>query len=315
MIVSDGRPPFVSVILVAHDDAAALVDSLNSLSRLDYPSDRHEILLVDNGSGDDSAAIIQRFPVRYHHEPRLGVSYGRNLGIEQSRGEILAFTDPDCVVSRDWLNEVVNAFEDPEVGIVAGGIVPYPPHTLPELHAARRRSHSQERPLSHPDRPFGMNPNLAFRRAVFSEVGLYDTAFPGGGWEDADLCWRVRRQTRWTLKSAPRAVVFHRYRDRWSDFFAQQYRYGLGLGILHRKYEDELPWGWEGRIRSVDRLVRSLGELSKSAVLFLARRRDRAYVGLRALDCIREVAQQSGFSIGRLTRQAKFSERPEGSHQ
>lgn len=312
--MSDGRLPLVSVIMVAHDDAAALIDSLTSLSRLDYPSDRHEVLLVDNGSDDGSAAIIQRFSVRYLHEPRRGVSYGRNLGIEHSRGEILAFTDPDCVVSRDWLNELVNAFADPEVGIVAGGIVPYPPRTLPELHAARRRSHSQERPLSHPDRPFGMNPNLALRRAIFSEVGLYDTAFPGGGWEDADLCWRVRRQTRWILRSAPRAVVFHRYRDRWSDFFAQQYRYGVGLGILHRKYEDELPWGWEGRIRSVDRFVRSLGELSKSAALFLARRRDRTYVGLRALDCIREAAQQSGFSIGRLTRQAKFSERPEGSH-
>jgi GT2 family glycosyltransferase len=314
LIVIDGRPPFVSIIMVAHNDAAALVDSLNSLSRLDYPSDRHEILLIDNGSSDGSAAIIQRFPVRYHHEHRRGVGYGRNLGIEHSRGEILAFTDPDCVVSTGWLKEVVSAFADPEVGIVAGGIVPYPPRTLPELHAARRRSHSQERPLSHPDRPFGMNPNLAFRRAVFSEVGLYDTAFPGGGWEDADLCWRVSRQTQWILRSAPRAVVFHRYRDRWSDFFAQQYRYGLGLGVLHRKYENELHWGWEGRIRSVDRLARSLGELSKSAVLLSARRQDRTYVGLRALDCVREAAQQLGFSIGRLTPRTKYSEESGGSH-
>ena len=309
----DGCPPLVSVIMVVCDEAAALVDSLTSLSRLDYPRDRHEILIVENGSGGGSAEIIQRYPVTHLRELRRGVSYGRNLGIERSRGEILAFTDPDCVVSTGWLKELVDLFADPAVGIVAGGIVPYPPRTLPELHAARRRSHSQERPLSHPERPFALNPNLAVRRAVFSDVGCYDTVFPGGGWEDADLCWRVKRQTWWALQWAPRAVVFHRYRDRWIDFFAQQYRYGLGLGILHLKYEDELHWGRDERAQSVGRFARSLEELSKAGVLFLAGRQNRMYLGLRALDCIREVAQQSGFSVARLTWRAKVSEGSAGS--
>ena len=242
-------PPFVSEIVTAWNEEQAIKDCLASLMRMDYPPERREILVVDNGSTDRTAKIVKRYPVRYLYEQRRGVSCARNRGIEASRGEILAFTDPDCVVSTGWLHELVRAFEKEGVGAVGGGIIPYPGRTPAERYAARRRSHSQERPMNHPLRPFAMTPNVAFRREVFQQIGLFDTRFPGG-WEDADLCWRFFRGTNFKLDYAPRAVVFHRYRTTARDFFIQHLRYGHGLALIHAKYRGELSWGWRQSLQA-----------------------------------------------------------------
>ena len=291
--------PFVTVILTALNDAEALRDCLSSLTRMQYPESGHEILVVDNGSTDGSAEVIREFPVTYLHEPRKGIGWARNRGIGASRGEILAFTDPDCTVSTGWLRGLVQGFSDPRVGCVAGGIVPYPPRTFPELHAARRRSHTQERPLRHPVCPYVMTPNVAFRHAVFEQVGLFDTYFPGGGWEDADICWRLSEQTSFTIAHAPEALVFHRYRDTYSQFFVQQYRYGFGLGVLARKYR-LTPAAFE-RAGAARGLLNASWRLMASAIGFAGRRLDREGLALRYLDLLRLTAQQAGSVASRLS--------------
>ncbi len=291
--------PLVTVILTARNDADALRDCLTSLTRIRYPADRHEILVVDNASTDGSAEVIREFPVAYLYEPRVGVSWARNRGIEMSRGELLAFTDPDCTVSTGWLRGLVQRFSDSRVGCVAGGIVPYPPRTLPELHAARRRSHAQERPLRHPVRPYAMTPNVAFRRAVFEQIGPFDTKFPGGGWEDADVSWRLLEHTSFTIAHAPEALVFHRYRDTYGRFFVQQYRYGFGLGVLARKYR--LAQVSSERTRALREVPRACWNLLASGVRYAGRRLDRESLGLRYLDLLRVTAQQAGFVAARLS--------------
>lgn len=293
--------PFASVVVAARDDAEALRDCLASLNSLDYPRERHEVLAVDNASADRTAEVIERFPVTYLYEPRVGVGWARNRGIEAARGEILAFTDPDCVVTTGWLRSLVRPFADPQVGAVAGGIVPYPPRTLPELHAARRRSHTQERSLAHPALPFAMTPSVAYRRSAFEAIGGFDTTFSGGGWEDADLSWRLQRYTALGIAHAPDALVLHRYRDTFRSFFTQQFRYGIGLGILTGKYGAELS-GLGPRIgRSLGEIPVAAWRLAPAAGGF-ALRGDRETLGLRYLDLLRLMAQRTGYVVGRLRR-------------
>jgi GT2 family glycosyltransferase len=290
--------PTVSVVVTARNAQGEIEECLASLLAVDYPPDRHELVIVDNGSTDRTAEIVQRHPVTYLREPRRGVSYARNTGIEATSGEIVALTDTDCVVSTGWLSELAKGFSDQSAGAVAGAIVPYPPRSWVEAYAARRRSHSQDRPLSHPVRPFAMTPNLAFRREPLERTGLFDTRFPGGGWEDADLCWRFSRKTGLALRYAPRAVVFHHYRSTPRDFLIQHYRYGYGLALIHGKYRHELRWGWRERLRA----YRDLG----GSVLALAKAGAKAALGAgRAadlttpyLDFLRQLAQRSGFAAG-----------------
>jgi cellulose synthase/poly-beta-1,6-N-acetylglucosamine synthase-like glycosyltransferase len=284
--------PAVTVVVAALDDEPGLPDLLASLAAVDYEPAKLEIVVVDNGSRDRTLELARRFPVRALEEPRRGVGFARNAGIEAATGEIVAFTDPDCVVTTGWLRELAAAFADPAVGVVAGAIVPYPPRTLAELYAARRMSHSQLRPLAH---RYAMTPNLAVRRAALERVGRFDVAMPGGGFEDADLCWRLERETGLELRYAPRAVVFHRYRSTPRDFLVQHHRYGLGLALLRRRFPARLRWGARERGRAY------AGVVGAGARLVTAGRGGRQELGLAGYDLLRHLGQRSGFLRGSLS--------------
>ena len=146
--------PFTSVIIPVLNGERTIRECLVSLLKMDYPVERLEILVVDNGSTDRTAEIINSFRVRYHREERRGASYARNRGIEASKGEILAFTDADCLVTTNWLRELVQGFDSEEVGVVAGEVVAYPPQTPAERYTAMRRPRLSMRTSSHLDFPW-----------------------------------------------------------------------------------------------------------------------------------------------------------------
>src|SRR6266480_6290411 len=128
MRASAGKPS-VSVIVPVRNGESTIADCLDAILATDYPADRREILVVDNGSSDGTSALIQSRPVRYLREHRRGVSNARNRGIAESNGEILAFVDADCLVEPQWLAELVRPFDDPEIGSVAGHLQHAPPTT------------------------------------------------------------------------------------------------------------------------------------------------------------------------------------------
>ncbi len=121
--------PFISIIIPVLNGERTIRACLNSILHSDYPGEKREIVVIDNGSTDRTAEIVKTFPVQYLLEARRGVSYARNRGIEASRGGILAFTDSDCVVSRRWLPEIVQGFGDEKIGGMEGETVDYPPVT------------------------------------------------------------------------------------------------------------------------------------------------------------------------------------------
>jgi glycosyltransferase involved in cell wall biosynthesis len=157
--------PSVSVIVPVRDGDGTIAECLDAILATDYPADRREILVVDNGSTDGTAALIQSKPVRYLHESKRGVSNARNRGIAESSGEILAFVDADCLVEPQWLSELVRPFEDPEVGSVGGDLqhVPPPSARPPACSATGSASPSPRiRPTrSQPTRPTGATSSSA----------------------------------------------------------------------------------------------------------------------------------------------------------
>jgi GT2 family glycosyltransferase len=247
--------PMVSVVVATGPEDEGLATCLASLARLEYPPERHEIIVV-SVSERDGIALPPGGRARYVRTTEERIPSARNAGIASASGSLVAFTDPDCTVATNWLKELVEPFVDERIGAVAGAIVPAPPASDAERYAARRLSHSQLRPLSHSAWRFAMTPNLAFRRDPLVDAGMFDTSFPGGGWEDADLCWRFARATGLELAYAPRAVVFHRYRATAREFLVQHYRYGYGLGLVSSKHAAELGTAWLKRTLRYDSLPR-----------------------------------------------------------
>jgi glycosyltransferase involved in cell wall biosynthesis len=228
----DGRP-FVSVIVPAFNDLAGLERCLAALAAQTYDEDWHEVIVVDNGSRQDPGSVVGRFPrARLLREERPGSYAARNRGIVDARGEVLAFTDSDCVPARDWLAKGVEALlRAPECGFVAGRVTlefrdPARP-TPAELYDFLVMSFHQDRNIT--ERHFGATANLFVFKRVFETVGTFDAGLMSGG----DLEWGRRVFDRGLPQLyAGDAAVAHPARHTLADTFRQARRltggtYGL----------------------------------------------------------------------------------------
>jgi glycosyltransferase involved in cell wall biosynthesis len=299
--MSNDGLPFVSVVIPVLDGEATIAACLSALASVDYPEECREIVLVDNGSTDRTTEIASRYRVNILAEPQRGPARARNRGIRASRGDILAFTDADCLVSRGWIKEIVQRFAHTDVGAVAGEILPFPPRTPAERHAARIRHLSPERYLRRPIFPFAVTANLAFRRDVFHRIGLLDENCPRGG-ESTDFCTRFFRRSGLRLELAPRAVVFHRHRATARDLFSQHIGYGRGHAFLYWKYRDELPWGLEQTRQVYADLLRTAGRLTGSSIRYLASNNGRDDLEFWYFEFLRKLGLRLGFARESLAR-------------
>ena len=218
MLNEDGSPsigkelPAVSVIVPTHNRAASLANALEALSAQVYPAACLEVIVVDNESEDETDAVVRRaaenapFSVKYHRKQNDGPAASRNRGAEMATGEILAFTDSDCIPSPGWIRSTVTEFR-PEVGVVCGPIQP-----LEIGQDAPFFTHQ----IHHVNREDGLYPtaNVFYRRAVFLELGGFDETMRAYSWaqpvggDDTEFGWRVRRAG-YRSAFAPGAVVLH----------------------------------------------------------------------------------------------------------
>lgn len=286
--------PLISVIIPVRNGGDSIHRCLTSLLATSYSVERREIIVVDNGSTDRTAEIVGGFPVRYVTAlERRGAPAARNVGIRAARGEILAFTDADCAVTSGWLAAIARAFERPEVGAVAGEILPYPPTTPAERYASRIRHLSPQRYLARPRLPFAVFANLAFRREVFDRIGLLDEHLFQG--DSTDFCTRFVRGSGLKLEYAPHAVVFHRHRATTWDFLTQQWNYGRGHALLYIKYREEIPWGWRQSALAYRDLARAAGALVTSGLRSTDGHTRREELGYRYFEFLKRVAERLGF--------------------
>jgi cellulose synthase/poly-beta-1,6-N-acetylglucosamine synthase-like glycosyltransferase len=212
-------------------------DCLRSVLDQTYPRERYEVIVVNNGSTDRTAAVAAEFPVRLIGEPRRGVSQARNTGVEQARGELIVFTDADCVADRRWLEALVTRF-DSEAGLggVGGYLAGLNPQTPMQYYIVERQLLSQEVAIE--DRPFSapflVTANALLPRRLIEEAGGFNLHCVVVA-EDADLCWRIGEMGR-RFAFAPDAVVYHRHRSTVGAFCRWMYRYGKGSVYLMKKH-------------------------------------------------------------------------------
>jgi len=231
---------FVSIIVPVYNGEATLAACLESLLNLDFPKDKYEIIAVDNNSTDSTEAIIRKCSVKYISEKLIQTSYAaRNSGISFAKGDVIAFTDADCVVSGDWLKLAVPEFDDSQLGCVVGGIRAYDPVTWVEKLLADKKSLDQTGKLNHVFMPYGQTANVFFRKDIFDKIGLFQEHWKSGG--DADFAWRMQLETSYTLKYVPQAFVRHRSRDTLVSVCKQRARWMYGRIALSVKYNYRTP--------------------------------------------------------------------------
>jgi GT2 family glycosyltransferase len=216
------------------DGERTIADCIDSLLCLRYPAERVELVVVDNGSRDATAAVLARYGERIVRlgEATRGPGAARNAGVRSAGGEVVAFTDADCRVDPDWLEAIVAPLEDPRVGIVGGTIRAFPP--AGEIERFGEAIHDHGKAISDFEPPYAISMNWASRRTVLQELGGFDARFRRC--EDVDLSYRMI-QAGYTLAFAPAAVVFHRNEGRLAELFREGFAHGFH-GVLARKHHE-----------------------------------------------------------------------------
>lgn len=184
---------FVSVIIPVYNDAKRLQRCLDALAQQTYPQTQFEVIVVDNGSDPEQAIdpVVREFDrVTAAHESYPSAYAARNRGVGMARGEVIAFTDADCIPAADWLEQgVATLTQTPNCGLVAGGIDVFfrdPNHATPvELYEAVTAFPQKE--LVERQR-FGATANVFTYKAVLDRVGLFEPPLKTNG----DLEWGQR---------------------------------------------------------------------------------------------------------------------------
>ncbi len=169
------RCMFVTVIVPVLNAEQFLALCLESLLAQDYPAEAFEVLVVDNGSSDGSVAIARCFErVTLLHEPRRGAYVARNRGLAAARGDICAFTDPDCIAEPTWLRQMAAAMSNPRLGVVCGQrLAPTSSGSMQMINDYETTKDQFVLDGNDTEIHYGYSNNMAVRRQVFERVGLF----------------------------------------------------------------------------------------------------------------------------------------------
>jgi O-antigen biosynthesis protein len=241
--------PLASVVVCSFNGERWMAGCLEALSRLDYP--RYEVIVVDDGSTDGTAAAAAKFDfVRLISTDNGGLSRARNVGLEAARGAVVAYLDDDARPEPSWLSHLVRALMDgPHVAVGGPNIAP-PDDGLAADCVANAPGGPTHVLLSDGEAEHIPGCNMAFRADALRAIGGFDPVFRVAG-DDVDVCWRLQEHGE-TIGFAPSAMVWHHRRPSLRGFLRQQFQYGKAEALLERKWPERYNRRghvtWAGRV-------------------------------------------------------------------
>jgi len=234
--------PFVSIIIPVRNRPEEMRECLISLGELDYPSERFEIIVVDDASDDHTPLVVSTFPARLIVlDEHKQASYCRNLAAREAKGDILAFIDSDCLAGPGWLKELIPVFKDHSLGAIGGMVDAYFNEKALDRYEKVRSSLNTGPWMkrSSKENPFFYVPscNLLVKRDLFLRHGGFREDFHVG--EDVDLCWRLQDQG-YHIEYRPMGKVFHKHRNHLKPFFKRRFEYGTSEPVLQKRHSERI---------------------------------------------------------------------------
>jgi GT2 family glycosyltransferase len=238
-------PPEVSVVITARNAASELPILLGRLRAQTLARGRFEIVVVDDASDDETAAVVALDEtIRLIRCPEhVGLPRGRNIGIRAATAPVIAFTDADCVPDPDWLECGLARLDESDADLLAGGIT-IPVGRSPSIATLVDSATylDQER---YTQRGFGAGANLWVRREVFDRFGVFREELRAYGGDEEEFCQRATTAGA-RIVYAPEAHVSHPPRERLRDLSRKAYKLGYGLAA-HRRHNPG-PLGQQPRL-------------------------------------------------------------------
>jgi O-antigen biosynthesis protein len=228
----DYQWPKVSVVVCSCNGAQTIAETLAALENLEYPD--YEIIVVDDGSTDQTSAIASKHNFRLIRTKNNGLSVARNLGLEAAAGEIVAYIDDDAYPDPHWLTYLAAAFLRTEHVGIGGPNIAVPGDGAIADCVANAPGGPVHVLLSDDSAEHIPGCNMAFRRDKLLAIGGFDPRFRVAG-DDVDICWRLQEHG-WTIGFAPSAIVWHHRRNSIKSYLKQQFGYAKAEALLAEKW-------------------------------------------------------------------------------
>jgi glycosyltransferase involved in cell wall biosynthesis len=230
--------PLFSIIIPTYARPRQLAACLQSLARLDYPQDRFEVIVVDDGSETSPEAVAASFcgqlDLTLLTQQHAGPAAARNTGALWAKGEILAFTDDDCAPAPDWLQNLAARFDTAADCAVGGrtlnALADNLYSTASQLIVDVVYTHYNANPNQ---ASFFATNNLAVPADRFKKTGGFDATFFPFVSEDRDFCNRWLHQG-YRMIHAPEVLVYHAHALTFRTFLRQHFNYGRGAFRFHK---------------------------------------------------------------------------------
>lgn len=227
-----------SIIIPSYNRPQRLAQCLSVIAQLDYPREKFEAIVVDDGSFEPLDNVVAPFQEQLDlsliRQDNAGAAKARNTGAQRARGRFLAFTDDDCTPSPHWLTALAQGLTSAPNCLIGGRILNALEDNLFSTASQLLIDYLYSYYNADPERArFFTSNNMAIATEIFLAVGGFDTTYPRAASEDRELCDRLS-ELGYGLRYVPEATVSHAHHLGWRSFWQQHFYYGRGAYCFHQ---------------------------------------------------------------------------------
>ena len=226
-----------SVIVPAFNAEMTLSFCLEALCEQSVPKEDYEVIVVDDGSSDDTSKIAKQFNVKCIYQPNRGPAAARNRGADEAKGAIILFTDADCIPAQNWIYEMTLTFDDPVVVAVKGAYKTDQTQLIARFAQAEFEDR-YDRLLRHASIDMIDTYSAAFKKDVFLQIGGFDERFSVANNEDTELSYRLAAAGHQMVFN-PKAIVYHTHPDTLMRYLKVKFWRGYWRMVVYRRYPDK----------------------------------------------------------------------------
>lgn len=227
------KSPRISVIIPAYNSENMISHCLDGLLNQTISRDQYEIIVVDDASTDNTSGVVQSYSdIRLLTVPHGGPAVGRNAGAKIALGDILVFTDDDCIPSPDWLRSMTLPFQDPGIVGVKGA---YRTHQVETVARFVQLEYEEKyhRMQKLPSIDFIDTSSAAYRKDIFLENNGFNTSFPVPSVEDQEFSFRIARKG-YRMVFVPSAIVYHQHDRNIREYIHRKFNIGFWKAYMLR---------------------------------------------------------------------------------
>ncbi|MGB9716429.1 MAG: glycosyltransferase [Thermodesulfovibrionales bacterium] len=228
----------ISIIIPTFNSSKELTKCLESLKNQTFNNKNYEVIIIDDGSNDDTKDVVAEYPVKYIYQKNRGPAAARNNGVTHAQGNIVLFTDADCEPQPNWIEEMIKPFNDPQVIGVKGAYKSKQKELIARF-VQIEYEHKYERMKKFKYIDFIDTYSAGYRKDVFMKYNGFDERYPRASVEDQEFSFRLSQDGH-KMVFNPDAVVFHKHSASLMGYLKKKYKIAFWKAFLLKRHPGKI---------------------------------------------------------------------------